>query len=102
MINNGDEHNSAGYAYTTSCLVKGKIQDLLTEDLNASTSNGWTPLMIGIQEEHAQIVKYLSKFAKKANVTLIRNTFSKLSSYTESFNVHFILTKLLLLLLHNV
>ena len=25
MINNGDEHNSAGYAYTTSCLVKGKI-----------------------------------------------------------------------------
>lgn len=22
MINNGDEHNSAGYAYTTSCLVK--------------------------------------------------------------------------------
>ena len=29
MINNGDEHNSAGYAYTTSCLVKGKIQDML-------------------------------------------------------------------------
>ena len=25
MINNGDEHNSAGYAYTTSCLVKGNI-----------------------------------------------------------------------------
>ena len=25
MITNGDEHNSAGYAYTTSCLVKGKI-----------------------------------------------------------------------------
>ena len=66
-----------------------------TEDPNASTSNGWTPLMIGIQEEHAQIVKYLSKFTNKANVTLIRNTFSKLSSYTESFIVHFILTKLL-------
>ena len=66
---------------------------MLTEDLNASTSNGWTPLMIGIQEEHAQIVKYLSKFTNKANVTFIRNTFSKLSSYTESFIVHFILTK---------
>ena len=48
--------------------------------------------MIGIQEEHAQIVKYLSKFTNKANVTLIRNIFSKLSSYTESFihNIHFV------------
>ena len=33
--------------------------------------------MIAIQEGHAQIVEYKSKFAKKANVTFIRNAFSK-------------------------
>ena len=40
MITNGDEHNSAGYAYTTSCLVKGKIKFIISDGSGCTRNFG--------------------------------------------------------------
>ena len=76
MITNGDEHNSAGYAYTTSCLVKGKFNFIITD--GPDTRN------LGFGKRLEQLVlRQGLLFTTK--ISGIFDDFSKWSSYKNPF-----------------